>query len=612
MGGQLVKIKQVWTRQFKRTVYSCIIADLLGDPKPEIIGCSFSAEMKAFDLNGNEVFLTEFSSNITSFKIASISQERSIELVSGALDGVIYVMDLKGNPIWTTDLKDPIICMETGDLIGDNKEEIIIGLENQQLIGLDNEGNSFLEFMASEPIIDCTIGSFSNEFVGKILILLKSGKILNVDNEGNPELIYHAQNNPTSLGICNFFNQPLMIIGYKDGLLKIIDADKEIIGEYDLGAKISCVDNYTITSGGKKITLLVAASKNSITLLRLEKGKTKEIEEVSDIIEAEEQQPIINAPEEMKPESSQGDSIVAPVAESAKPDIESHPVRVLRGGQIEGGEYVFKIKVINNGKYNITDVNIYILSYPEESLVLSRIDSHPDSSPDRVKFHKISKGGGFVSPSFIFKPNKDCIKGTIHSFINFITEEDQIETINVEPHEIRLICGLLKPKVVSNEEFENLTKDLLTFKRNDEEFTIPCKAEELYQKLLGLLKSKNFAIVDEEKQESEGKFIGTVKGFAEGSFNKRAVGLKLTLTGNIDEEESVLKVDIFAEDEDMSPSIISEFESAMNPQCCPECEENLPIELARKLVKGLSIYCEVCGSKLLEVSGDIKAEKEES
>ncbi|GAG89756.1 unnamed protein product, partial [marine sediment metagenome] len=284
--------------------------------------------------------------------------------------------------------------------------------------------------------------------------------------------------------------------------------------------KINCLDNYTITSGYEENILLVAASKNNISLLKLEKGKTKELVEVSDQIDSEEPQPSVTATEGIQPEPSQGESIVDSAAEPAKPDIESQPVRVLRGGQIEGGEYIFKIKVINNGKYNITDVNIYILTYPEESLILSRIDGHPESSPDRAKFRKISKGGGFVSPSFIFKPNKDCIKGTIHSFINFISEEDQIETINVEPHEIRMICGLLKPKIVSNEEFENLTKDLLTFKRNDEEFTIPCSAEELFQKLSGLLKSKNFAIVDTEKQEIEGKFIGIIKGFAEGSFNK--------------------------------------------------------------------------------------------
>lgn len=601
MAIQLVKVKSVWSRQFKRTVYSCIIANLLGDPEPEIIGCSFSVEMKAFDLKGNEVFLTEFSSNITTFKIASISQENRIELISGAIDGNIYVMDSKGNPIWSTDLKVPIICMETGDLLGDSREEIIVGLENQQLIGLDNEGNSFIEFKAPEPIIDCTIGNFSDEFVGNIYLLLKSGKVLNIDNEGNSEVVYQSKNQPTSFGLCNFYEQTLMIIGHNSGQLEIINSDKENVGGYNLGSKVNSLDTYTIETGYENVILLGTASKDKIILLKLEKGKLKEIIEDT---EPQEPEPKVTTTDEIHPQPS--------TLEPSKADVESQPVRVLRGGQIEGGEYVFKIKMINKGKYNITDVNIYIHSYPEESLILSRIDGHPESPPDRAKFSKISKGGGFVSPSFIFKPNKDCIKGTIHSFINFINEEDQIETINVEPHEIRMICGLLKPKVVSNEEFENLTKDLLTFKRNDEEFTIPCKAEELYQKLHGLLKIKNFAIVNAEKQESEGKFIGTIKGFAEGSFNKRAVGLKLTLTGDINKQESVLKVDIFAEDEDMSPSIISEFENAVNPQCCPECEENLPLELVRKLVRGLTIYCEVCGSKLLETNGDVKAEKEES
>ncbi len=600
MAIQLVKVKSVWSRQFKRTVYSCIIANLLGDSEPEIIGCSFSAEMKAFDLKGNEVFLTEFSSNITTFKIASISQENRIELISGAIDGNIYVMDSKGNPIWSTNLKVPIICMETGDLLGDNREEIIVGLENQQLIGLDNEGNRFIELKAPEPIVDCAIGNFSDEFVGKIYLLLKSGSVLNIDNEGNSELVYQSKNQPTSLGLCNFYDQTLMIIGHNTGLLEIINSDKENVGGYNLGSKINCLDTYTIEAGYEKVILLVTASKDKIILLKLEKGKLKEIIEDT---EPQEPEPKVTTTEEIRPEPS--------MLEPSKAEVDSQTVRVLRGGQIEGGEYVFKIKVINNGKYNITDVNIYIHSYPEESLILSRIDGHSESPPDRAKFSKISKGGGFVSPSFIFKPNKDCIRGTIHSFINFINEEDQIETINVEPHDIRMICGLLKPKIVSNEEFENLTNDLLTFKRNDEEFTIPSGAEELYHKLSSLLKTKNFAIIDAKSQEIEGKFFGTIKGFAEGSFNKRSVGLKLTLKGNQNEQESVLKVNIFAEDEDMTPSIMSEFENAVNPQCCPECEDNLPLELVRKLVKGLTIYCESCGSKLLEIDGDIKAEKDD-
>ena len=111
----IVNIHPLWSRQFKKSVYSCIIANLMGNSEPEIIGCSFGAEMKAFDLKGNEVFLTEFASNITCFKIASVSQKDSIELISGAIDGHIYVMDIKGNPIWSKKLNSPVIFFKRLD-----------------------------------------------------------------------------------------------------------------------------------------------------------------------------------------------------------------------------------------------------------------------------------------------------------------------------------------------------------------------------------------------------------------------------------------------------------------------------------------------------------------
>jgi hypothetical protein len=211
-------------------------------------------------------------------------------------------------------------------------------------------------------------------------------------------------------------------------------------------------------------------------------------------------------------------------------------------------------------------------------------------------------GGGFVSPSFVFKPKKDCIKGKIQAVISFINEEDQIKTIDVEPHDIRIICGLLRPKQVTSEDFEKLTNDLLTFKKVGQDLTIYYKPEQLYPKLLVLLKEKNFAIIDSKQQVSSGKFLGVIKGFAEGSFNKKVVGLKLTITGTEGEQFSTLKVEVFAEDKDMTPSIISEFENAVNPQSCPECEENIPIDLVKQMMTGSIAYCEACGTQLQELS----------
>jgi len=604
---QLIDLKPIWSRQFHKTVYSCIIANLIGDPEPEVIGCSFSAEMKAFNLKGNEVFLTEFPSNITCFKVASVSKEKSIELISGAIDGFIYVMDNKGDSIWSKKFDSPIICMETGDLKDDSREEIVVGLENQRLIGLDNDGSTFLNFEAKEQILDCTIGHFSESYVGKIFVLLKSGKIYNINNDANSELVFQLENQITSLTVCSFNNQPIMVVGDKEGIIRIFNINQEIIGLYKIGGKIRCLDNFTVSKDQEKCVLLVAASNEIITLFELKKGKKKEIIETP--VETISQEQIYQIPiteRAIRHSSSvQDNSDIEKAHVSPQEDEKKQPsVRVLRGGQIQGGEYVFKVKVVNKRKYNITDVNIHIISYPEESLLLSRVDGHPESSPDRVKIRKISKGGGFVSPSFIFKPTKDCIKGTIHAVINFINEQDQIETINVEPHEIRMICGLLKPKVVSNDDFETFTKDLLTLKKVGEDFTVPYKADQLYQKLIVLLKHKNFAIIDTEKEYSEDKFQAIIKGFAEGSFSKDSVGLELTITGKKDEKKSVLNVNIFAEDVDMSPHIMSEFENAVSPQCCPECQGNLPPELVKKLMAGIHVYCEVCGSDLLELSED--------
>lgn len=611
---QYVRLQPLWVRQFQKSVYSCIIANLLGDPEPEIIGCSFSAEMKAFDLKGNEVFITEFSSNITSFKIASVSKQNNIELISGALDGTIYVMDKNGNPIWSTSLNSPVICMETGDIKDDSRDEIIVGLENQRLIGLDNEGKKFLEFRAPEPIMDCTIGYFSDGITRKIFVLLKSGKILNIINDIDSELVFDLHYQPTCLTFCNIYNQPTLIVGGKSGFLNAINLNKEIIGNHKLGEKIQCLDTYTIFTEQKENIFLVAASKNKINFFKIVKSEKIDIIEMpSKTITPKPQPHALTTERIIDTLNTPLDKITSDLPSiPVKPTVEPQDIRVLRGGQIEGGEYHFKVKVINNRNFNITNVNINILSYPEESLILSRIDGHPQFSPDNAKFHKISKGGGFVSPTFVFKPKKDCIKGTVHAVVNFINEKDQIDTINVEPHEIRMICGLLRAKIVSKEDFENLTKDLLAFKKVGQEFTLPYDVDQLYQKLSILLKRKNFAIIDTEKKESEGKFHVFIKGFAEGTFSKHSVGLLLALTGSKGEQLSVLKVDVFAEDEDMTPSIISELENSVNPQNCPECQEKLPVELVRKILGGLPVFCEDCGSKLIEIDGEITASPDNS
>ena len=90
-------------------------------------------------------------------------------------------------------------------------------------------------------------------------------------------------------------------------------------------------------------------------------------------------------------------------------------------------------------------------------------------------------------------------------------------------------------------------------------------------------------------------FLPVVKWILQVKFSKNSVGLKLTLNGNINEHKSALKVEVYAEDKDMTPHIISEFENAVSPQNCPECEEDLPAELVKKLMEGVPSIVRLAG-----------------
>lgn len=86
-------------------------------------------------------------------------------------------------------------------------------------------------------------------------------------------------------------------------------------------------------------------------------------------------------------------------------------VKITRGGEFIGNRMRFKAKVINESQYTITDVKVYLLTYPQESLRLTGED-------DRF-FSKIEPGG-FRSPTFDFLPTQDCVKGNVVAGVSFM------------------------------------------------------------------------------------------------------------------------------------------------------------------------------------------------
>ena len=271
-----IKFQQVWVREFKKNVYNCTIANLVGDPKPEIVGCSFSAEMRAFDLKGNEILATQFSPKITTFKIGSVTKKGSVELVSGDLDGYIHVLDLDGNPVWATNLKSPVICMDVGDLLGDERMEVVAGLEDTTLNVIGNDGTIMLQFSAGEPIMDCAIARLSDAPDAKIAALLRSGKVVFIDMEGNIKPGFTLEEHGSSMAFIEFHSQPLLVIGDKSGVARIFTPEGEIVSKVELGEKINSIDGFTQPSIEQGDLMLAIASGASLYLFKLVADKTPE------------------------------------------------------------------------------------------------------------------------------------------------------------------------------------------------------------------------------------------------------------------------------------------------------------------------------------------------
>ncbi|MFX1451490.1 MAG: hypothetical protein ACFFCM_11645 [Promethearchaeota archaeon] len=267
---------------------------------------------------------------------------------------------------------------------------------------------------------------------------------------------------------------------------------------------------------------------------------------------------------------------------------------VKRGGDIQGGKYNYKIKVENNTDYNITDIIFQIISYPEDSIELVG---------DLYREIQKLDAGGLVSPSFEFLPTKDCIVGTIHSTVTYIDYLNKPHTINVEPYTISMICGLLSPKQIDVSKFTSITEELLDFSKAGEEIRIPYNASVIYEKLKTVLPDHNFWFVTRPEERVLGDmFIGEFNGFAQGKYNHKEVGLKITITGEKNGYSSIGMIEVYGQDRSMLPPLISELSKKIIIWNCPKCNAPLRKEDVEKLLNNQLVECHYCAymiSKLL-------------
>ncbi len=261
-------------------------------------------------------------------------------------------------------------------------------------------------------------------------------------------------------------------------------------------------------------------------------------------------------------------------------------VKALRGCEIVGGKFEYKVKVSNDSNWVITNVSVVIVAYPDDCLQLegSTMRRIPRIEP-----------AGFRSPQFTFTPTKDCVEGQVLATVTYVDYENRTNMIEVEPYVIRSVCDLLKPRKATPDEFDLMLGEMSVA---SEQRTLDWNPEVLFVRLQALLPAKNFYIIDSTRETSEGEFKGTIEGLAEGKYTGKKVAVRILVSGPVDGNESSVFIEGLGEDDAMLPTTIHELSEGTASWTCLNCGAALSPSEVSQLDQRSPIACRYCGHTL--------------
>ncbi len=263
---------------------------------------------------------------------------------------------------------------------------------------------------------------------------------------------------------------------------------------------------------------------------------------------------------------------------------EEQPVKAVRGGEFIGNRMRYKVKVLNESRYTITDVRVFLISYPTESLKLV-------SQDDDAYYTKIEPGG-FRSPSFDFLPTHDCVQGEISAGVSYVDMTGQPHTLATKPFVIRSVCDLLIPDQIEPKEFALRLKSLecgeIVVKVTD------WTPEEMYEKALRIVEDANFYEVDSRTETKDGVIHAKISGLAKGKYTGKSVAVELHITGPSSKKGASCKIKVSGEDQAMILPAIDDLRERLNAWLCPMCSSPLTLENVQDLKAGKAVVCPFC------------------
>jgi hypothetical protein len=268
---------------------------------------------------------------------------------------------------------------------------------------------------------------------------------------------------------------------------------------------------------------------------------------------------------------------------SPEADTSQGAVKALRGGEFLGNRMRFKVKVLNETRFTITDVTVFLLSHPQSALVLR--------SDNDVFFPKIEPKG-FRSPYFDFSPTQDCVRGEIIAGVSYVDHLGVPHSMTADSYVIRAVCDLLQPEPISAASFELKLKELhhgdLNLRIDD------WTPEEMHEKTLRIVDDSNFYEVSSSIVEDDGVVFTKITGWARGKYTGRSIGVEISISGKSGAKGASCRILVLGEDEAMILPTVDELKEKLSAWLCPMCGSKLSLKDVERLRDGEVVECQFC------------------
>ncbi|KKM03862.1 hypothetical protein LCGC14_1770120, partial [marine sediment metagenome] len=216
-------------------------------------------------------------------------------------------------------------------------------------------------------------------------------------------------------------------------------------------------------------------------------------------------------------------------------------ILISRGGdwKIENKQSVFnyKVKVKNNAKFMLTNIQILLTSIPNGLI----------SQSDRYLIDFLSPNS-FESPTFKFSAKESCVGDKVKGVVIYNDPKGNPQTVPIQPFKIKYVCNLLVPKPITEENYDKNISSM-----HEQKIFFDCKLppDELELEISKILQHNNFYLLD-NLQELKSLDFRKLKAYAEGKYDKQDVALsvivqnlagdtnKLTIKAMSNKEEKII------------------------------------------------------------------------